>query len=368
MRFETAFVRYQDGTASEEERFFVEQELEKARLIEAYLAEESLPPLPDLEEAAESEMKAVKRRLNRRNGKIVLGTAALVLAVLMLAQWVLFPALNRRAYREEEGLSEFDAFVQVYTALHIPRAVYTGSDVRDSGFGTQTIGMQFWDQAGRSVRVQAKLKLGRLGELSGETEALIDAGYRNAGHFRFDERQDGAWETEEREKLLAAVEELPEYIRLSAAVTFEEDLALEELTALLGREELRGLEQISAAIPTNNGGQPIYLDLTPGGLNLGEWNEAYPQLQRDGNDPDALQTHLESELSYLADHTKLSHWLNDLADHPHMGYRAMLDQIREHGVVVRGLYVTASPAELLELWETGLVSYLWPMDAQIAFP
>ena len=161
---------------------------------------------------------------------------------------------------------------------------------------------------------------------------------------------------------------MPEYIRLSAAVTFEEDLALEEVTALLGREELRGLEQISAAIPTNNGGQPIYLDLTPGGLNLGEWNEAYPQLQREGNDPDALQTHLESELSYLADHMKLSHWLNDLADHPHMGYRAMLNQIREHGVVVRGLYVTASPAELRELWETGLVSYLWPMDAQIAFP
>ena len=137
---------------------------------------------------------------------------------------------------------------------------------------------------------------------------------------------------------------------------------------LLDREELRELRQVSAALPTNNGGQPIYLDLTPGGLNLGEWNEAYPQLQRDGNDPDVLQTHLESELSYLADHPALARWLNEYAAHPNMGYRAMLEEIREKGVMVRGLYVTASPAELLELWETGLVSYLWPMDAQIAFP
>ena len=366
MRFEAAFERYKNGIASEEETALVEQELKKARLIEAYLAEEALPPLPNLEEEAAEEVKAVKRRLSRRTGKIVLGTAALVLAVLMLAQWVIFPALNRRVYREEAGLSEFDAFVQVYTSLHIPRAVYTGSGARDTGFGSRTIQMQFWDEAGESLQVQAELTLGRLGALSGEWEGLVAAGYRNAGHFRFDQRQGGAWEAEDRQKTLEALAQLPEYIRVTAAATFAEDLPLEELTALLEGENLQGLERVSAALPTNNGGQPIYLDLTPGGLHLEELNDRYPQLQCDSQESGDLQTHLESELSYLADHPALARWLNEYAEHPYMGYDAMLEEIREKGVMARGLYVTASPAELLALWETGLVSYIWPMSAKIS--
>lgn len=366
MGFEAAFEHYQNGIANEEETALVEQELKKARLIEAFLAEETLPPLPNLEEEAAEEVKAVKRRLSRRTGKIVLGTAALVLAVLMLAQWVVFPALNRRVYREEAGLSEFDAFMQVYTSLHIPRAVYTGSGARDTGFGTQTVQMQFWDDEGESVQVQAELKMGRLGTLSGEVEGLVNAGYRNAGHFRFDEREGGSWEAEERQKTMEALAQLPEYIRVTAAVTLGEDLSLEELTALLKGENLQGLERISAALPTNNGGQPIYLDLTPGGLHLGELNGDYPQLQCGSRENGDLQTHLESELAYLADHPALARWLNEYAEHPCMGYDAMLEDIRTNGVSVRGLYVTASPAELLELWETGLVSYLWPISAEIS--
>ena len=50
MRFEELLKKYKDGTATPEERAAVEEELEKVRLIEEYLAEEEAAlPLPTIE-------------------------------------------------------------------------------------------------------------------------------------------------------------------------------------------------------------------------------------------------------------------------------------------------------------------------------
>ena len=82
MEFKTALSHYQDGTANEEERSYIEEELEKAQLIAEYLdAQWEHSPLP--EEVSGSEMKRVRRRLRLRSASVVLTSLILVFAILI---------------------------------------------------------------------------------------------------------------------------------------------------------------------------------------------------------------------------------------------------------------------------------------------
>ena len=66
MTFKEAMEHYRAGTATEEQRQLVEEELEKSKLIAEYLdaqwEEEAIIPA-----APEEEMKQVRKRLRKRN-------------------------------------------------------------------------------------------------------------------------------------------------------------------------------------------------------------------------------------------------------------------------------------------------------------
>ena len=125
MKFEELLKKYKDGTATPEECAAVEEELEKVRLIEEFLAEEDAPlPLPEV--AAAGEVKAVQRTIKRRTRSTTLAVVAGVLALLLLLQFVLLPLLNRRIYDREdyevsEGFSEYRMTMDVFTQLFLPQ-------------------------------------------------------------------------------------------------------------------------------------------------------------------------------------------------------------------------------------------------------
>ena len=99
MDFETLWSRYRSGTAGGEEISQVEAELEKFRLLEAYIEEERPPlPPPDAQRLQE-ELRRARRQVRRRTARVAAGVLAAVLALGLLAQLVLFPAINRRAVK-----------------------------------------------------------------------------------------------------------------------------------------------------------------------------------------------------------------------------------------------------------------------------
>ena len=99
MDFETLWSRYRSGTAGDEEIAQVEAELEKFRLLEAYIAAERPPlPPPDAQRLQE-ELRRARRQVRRRTARVAAGVLAAVLALGVLAQLVLFPAINRRAVK-----------------------------------------------------------------------------------------------------------------------------------------------------------------------------------------------------------------------------------------------------------------------------
>ena len=69
MDFETLWSRYRSGTADGEEIAQVEAELEKFRLLEAYIEEERPPlPPPDTQHLQE-ELRRARRQVRRRTAR-----------------------------------------------------------------------------------------------------------------------------------------------------------------------------------------------------------------------------------------------------------------------------------------------------------
>jgi hypothetical protein len=358
MKFEEMLRRYRDGTATPEEQSCVEAELEKARAIESYLAEE-LPPIPE-EPAAESatEYRQVRRKLNRRTRRLFLATIAAVAALLLLAQLVIFPAINGSIYRRSDTLSEFDTFMSVMTRLHIPGATYGGSWAENTGFGTQTIALQFWRKGAQPLSLSARLCCGQLGQLSGDVRELQMAGYHKSGDF---------WEhlTNDDAELLSDVRaqneawwsDLPEYVAVSAAVTFAQPLTMEEYEAFLNERWNGSLSVGAALVKTSSNINPIYLQVTPSGCSLRDLNEQYPEMEiSSAVTAQTMQQHLESELQYMVDHPKLSHWLFEYSNSSGMGYGAMLQDIQQNGAQIQGVYVTGTPQAMLALQQDARIA------------
>ena len=87
MDFKAAFERYQNGTASEEEKEYIEQELEKNELITQYLLETdgmelnvSAPP-PNGE--ATDGLKKMKKSIKKRNVCLIACAVAVVVCLAL---------------------------------------------------------------------------------------------------------------------------------------------------------------------------------------------------------------------------------------------------------------------------------------------
>ena len=91
MTFKEAMEHYRAGTATEEQRQMVEEELEKSKLIAEYMdaqwEEETIIPAAPMEE-----MKQVRKNLRRRNVLIVLTCLVLVATLLLATVYIGIPA------------------------------------------------------------------------------------------------------------------------------------------------------------------------------------------------------------------------------------------------------------------------------------
>ena len=95
MTFKELFERYQSGTATEAQRQMVEDELEKAAIINEHLfgtwEEEPLPPPAD-------HIKEVSRSLRKRNALVVLTSLVLTAAMLLGAVTLGIPLAESRYF------------------------------------------------------------------------------------------------------------------------------------------------------------------------------------------------------------------------------------------------------------------------------
>ena len=240
MKFEELLQRYKDGTATPDERLAVEEELEKARLIEAYLAEEDALPLPEAPEADDKSIKTVQRTITRRTRRTALAVVAGFLALLALLQFVLLPLINAQVYDEPQydnpekyHNSEFELLMDTVTRLYLPGYSYLGTWAETTGFGRQTLSSSFYGQHDLCL-----------------PEFTLTCGVLNVDSREFWEMFSGVYLTEIHtcDHAVTALNRMDESVLVTAYVRFKEEMTLEEVVAFQ-REWDDGTPLSSLSIP-----------------------------------------------------------------------------------------------------------------------
>ena len=147
MEFKTALSHYKDGTANEEERSYIEEELEKAQLI-AECLDAPWEHSPITEEVSSSEMKRVRRRLRLRNASVVLTSLILVFAILIGVIQYAIPAVEKQYWNPEqetyvESFPDLSVTLSVYAELFCPTQAVHYVTVQKTGFANYDISLHF---------------------------------------------------------------------------------------------------------------------------------------------------------------------------------------------------------------------------------
>ena len=359
MKFEELLKKYKDGTATAEECTAVEEELEKVRLIEEYLAEEeTVLPLPEVNSAVE--VKAVQRTITRRTRGTALAVVASVLALLALLQFLLLPWANGRIYDEPDYNSSdflpssYDILMDTISRLYLPGYRYLGSSVEKStGFGRWTL----------------------IHSLYGPDDIYLPEFTLTSGILNVDSRE--FWELfpavnlmdiYSTESAVSVLERMDESIRVTAAVRFSETMDFDEIVAFRqtwDEGSAWSSLHVSAAVLSNQTFRPLFLSFED--MSIG-WDETmngrgYPSLWINTSkaDADTFRQHLASRLQYLIDNERLVRKFD-----PHQNYRGLLDELQNDQVTFDGVWVCGTPSQLLELCACEDVQGVWLLDAFVS--
>ena len=358
MKFEELLKRYKDGTATAEETAVVEEELEKVRLIEEYLAAEDTPlPLPEI--SAAGEVKAVQRTITSRTRRTALAVVAGVLAVLALLQFVLLPLANARVFDQPDydsgKLSEYELFMDTMTHLCIPFYNYYGTEKTTTGFGQWTLTNTFWGLNRERRHSDFTLNCGFL-DTHSDGDVMWPM-FPAVNSIEITDRyQQSGYGTGDK-----ALGRLDDSITVAAAVSFNRELTLEEVLAL--RQQYSDLTVWSAVL-TPQYSRPVHLTFVHNGLDWGDdANKAYPLLWvRNPAEMTAemWQQHLESQLQFMIDHRRLLNKIDPLAN----SYQYVLQDVQK-GAAFKGMWVIGTGEELLGLYDSGVVGSIWGVNAYI---
>lgn len=327
-------------------------------------------PLPDGDE----ELKKIRKNINKRSWKTILTSLVLTAAIFLIAVFGVIPAVEKlywAPYTSDyvEGANDLQMVLQTYTELFQPG--YTASvNAGRTGFATYELSIVRTDvTTWEREYIDGTLKRGELyigREFSDERLSQM--------HFyrARDQRPINEYDRERTRQLLT---ELPEYIQLKAAISFPEDLTMEELINL-GISYNRGLLNSHDGISIKWAGirncheEPerstplcgMSLSYSIDDLSL---NPYYPELVTESYAPDGshFEQHFKSLLQFASDQLEkgkmIPVWTNE--DY----YQYVLDYVEENGVMTYGCLVTATPRQLLTLLEDGAVSDVVLMDCWI---
>ena len=94
MKYRELLERYKKGLASEEEKLYIEQDIEKYRAIEDYLSDIAdkefinLVEMPELEKGTE-ETARIKESVNKRLRKVVFSSVSAIILLIIIRTLIL---------------------------------------------------------------------------------------------------------------------------------------------------------------------------------------------------------------------------------------------------------------------------------------
>lgn len=378
MNFREAFEHYRQGTANEDERKLVEEELEKNRLICEYYEEEEQKEesligseAPEgwnasapLEETSIQELKKVRKNLRKRGAWLVLISLTLCAALFLAGTFVVLPAVENLYWDPEtnnfhcEYSNDLELTLAAYSELFVPGQSVVSVNSKRTGFASFDIMIQYWDTA---LGGESSFSYGTLekNELVLPLERLRTAPvnvFENACYpvYSLDE--------ESRQNIREKLTSLPDYVRVEAAVSFAKDMDMESLIRF--EESLEEAYIVWVGIRNCSKDQQRFplSGMAPfiGGTIRDGINEVYSYFEIKGESINAenLETHFKSLLKYYSDQEAKGRGVTDTLGFDY--YEDVLRYVEEEGIFSYGCYMVASPQVFLKLLDSGIVSQVWP--------
>lgn len=382
MTFRQLFEKYKNGTASPEEIALVEEELEKNEVINAYLASQLLEqPSLSLPPENTPQLHQVKSSVRRKFWMMTALCCAIVLLLGFLVQAVALPLYNNQFYNPAQTFKNgpdytlpLDVDLQIFTRLTCPGWTANSAHVQPLGLGKYNV--TFSQSNPYSGQETHHLQVTR-GEIPYPVTAIpfhtapagvfYDRGPATTIYVDEFDGETTAQPEETRQFYLEEVAQMPKGAYLSAFVSFQEDLSLEQLTAL--KEQYPHLLFDWAAVrisddwyfneigfPVEYGGIilediPDLAEYGPLDLNNAAWKEATPKEQAE-----LLEGFFTSMLSYLSTRDEFLQAFCNFNGISAEYYHEALGYVEENGVAVYGLLLSGRPEDMLAFCENPQVN------------
>lgn len=322
-----------------------------------------------------AEMKKIRKSLRKRNC-FTICTCLVLVAVLAFGtiQYVI-PVLEKRywdpnASTYAEGITDLELTMNAYTELFYPQYDLFDFEIADTGFATYTITANFskWikGSSGNTVEDTKSAVLSK-------NELNFSAGFWNhTATIPFNVI--GSFSSLRTEKSISNLKEYPEYINVLAAVTFPEDLPVDQEYSIAKDFYLgSGLQLLWCAVRTGDDYESSYPAC---GYSLGAYRSAYTDAF--GNDsayPHLLDTtssallepHFKSMLRFLRDQQEQGTGILPPDARKDSYYADALEYVEEHGINVYGGYVIGSPQTILDLYNRGTIQDITLCDAWVKY-
>lgn len=320
--------------------------------------------------AVQAELKAIRKRLWRRSASIVAVSVMLAAGILLGVIYGVIPAAEKQYWNPETNTygdqfsNDLELTLAAYSELFTEDV--SVHDVRSerTGFAAHNLTIQSFHTAlgGDSRYTYGSLVKGELSLPEDFMQPITLNIFERASFPEYPMNE------EHKKSVRDSLEALPEYVKVYMAVSFPEDLTMEELIQF--SDSLEGGNMGWAGIrnsPVKKQRYPL-CGMTPfgNGVIREDINDAYPffEIKEQERTPDSLEQHFISLLQYSADREAEGRGTGKTGEEY---YREVLEYVEENGVKCYGCFITASPQTVLELLDGGIISQAWPMDALIDF-
>lgn len=331
-KFKTLLDKYRWGEVTEEERQYIEAELEKAESIQEYLFDsDELPPLTN--QVSESEVngtQTVRKIVQRKWLKHGFFTSVIILLILF-GGWIFGrPLLNKLYFdptigRTEKTYSDFELYKKIDNSISITEDALSDLYVEQTGIGSYLLRYYYFDALKNETKAYTTvLKRGQL-------ESQPDSGPIPTSPYLYRTyalgEQLGVKHDQELDELKEKVNQLPETAIMKVNLYFNSyynQISLADVKSLVLKHKLEQLLTVGIASSqydmTGMSTFGIRFNNSYGGffdgrsaMNMGqirELNEEYPHLIQNGSvtinsDPEKLEQYYLSMLDYLLDNKEL---------------------------------------------------------------
>lgn len=372
MDFKGLLDNYRNGTASEEEKKSIEEELEKHELISEYLSESYDIGFEksSFYEITNNETASVKRSVNKKLRKVILLSVCIVFLILLTIKYIISPIVSSCYYNPSQktvGKYQNDLFfdLRVFTELNLPGYAIRTVSSEGLGFGEYNIYFErfnLFNHESKDVNVKIKrnLKIGSFQDFfARDNFGFMDITQPNSNMQEFHK----VW----NERYINNLKALNPVSYVSCNIVFKEDISIKEFDELRNKygDKINfkwvGVRTESKNKPVNylSGFNPNFNDTAVSGDSADKVKYPYLQLvdymgdkeamnKFNGSFVDAYSKHFISMLKYMNDRKKAVIALDNNSTKVEY-YSNALNYVQNNGINIHGVLIYAEAKDLLDL-------------------